>query len=166
MNMNLREDTVQLGMSQLLQSVVVRGAMYDVAVSHAPRTGRHTSWYPLSRIACLRAVMVIELKSTSASPKSKLADFDSITFRMFFVYQLRTNLRLWRSLRWRAFSQLGSGCAIKCTSTYQLGRWFKQNFLQPPTPHDHEKPVVHIHGVNDSHTHLSIRALRVMTVAF
>jgi hypothetical protein len=38
---------------------------YDVAVSHAPRTGRHASQYPLARIALLPAVIVSKLKSTS-----------------------------------------------------------------------------------------------------
>ncbi|KAH4208964.1 hypothetical protein HBH98_177200 [Parastagonospora nodorum] len=46
-------------------SIVRRSHQNDVAASHAPRTGRHASSYPLTRIALLPAVMVIELKSTS-----------------------------------------------------------------------------------------------------
>lgn len=48
-----------------LPSMVRRSHQNDVAASHGPRKGRHASSYPLTRIALLPAVIVIELKSTS-----------------------------------------------------------------------------------------------------
>jgi hypothetical protein len=127
MNMNTRKHSEHLGTSQLLQSVVVRGAMYDVAGSRTPRTGRHTSWYPLSRMPLLRPAIVIKLKSTSASRKSEVVNIGITTFWISIVLNvgpsrgcgaLRTGVL---TLSWGLVAPL---CAY---SAFQHGRWLKQN---------------------------------------